>query len=198
MSLVALGHILQPPGDPNYPVPVREALDAGRNRLMSELAQHRFNNAAESSLETTAVEQFHRGAKLCESPIEQIMLTALVFMAPKAPDWSMPVLHVVGEDEDFSRSDVVIAPQFVMARYRMDFLVQSKLGGRRRWLNIECDGYDYHMSPEFQQRDAIRDRYMAGLGIRTLRYSGQWIYKNHLRGVADEIEAELREWSKAA
>jgi len=198
MSLVAIGHLIQPMEGPNYIPAVREALDAGRNRLMSELAQHQFNNAAESSIEATAVEQFHRGAKLCESPIEQIMLAAMVFMAPKAPEWSMPVLHVVGEDEEFSRQDVVIAPQFVIARYRMDFLVQSKLGGRRRWLNIECDGYDYHMSPEFKARDMARDRYMAGLGIRTIRYSGQWIYKNHLRGVADEIEAELRSWSKAA
>jgi very-short-patch-repair endonuclease len=92
--------------------------------------------------------------------------------------------------ECWPNKPVVIAPQFVIARYRLDFLVALRAKDYRRLVAIECDGRDYHSLVEDVERDKHRDEYLKSFGIRTLRYTGSWIYKMGHKS-ADEVPGIL-------
>jgi very-short-patch-repair endonuclease len=123
---------------------------------------------------------------LCESPIEQIMLCGLAFMVIPSTDCFPPAIHDVQSGAPWPVRPVVIAPQFNIARYRLDFLVQVKTKTKTVKFAIECDGKKHHQEIKDRIRDFDRDEYLEALGIKTVRYSGAWIYKNSWT-VADEI-----------
>jgi very-short-patch-repair endonuclease len=125
----------------------------------------------------------------CESPIEKFMLIAMAHM----PCNVKPVLHDMNSGEAFPEWPVVIIPQVVIARYRVDFLVSvMRPFGSVITFAVECDGADYHYSIETRARDAERDRYLRCLGIKTIRYGGQKIKKLGYK-CADEIASIVNE-----
>ncbi len=69
--------------------------------------------------------------------------------------------------------------QKIIGRYIVDFYCQ------RARLVIEVDG-GQHYSLEGKQKDAVRDDYMAQLGLSVLRFSDREILEN-LDGVAETI-----------
>lgn len=88
-------------------------------------------------------------AAKCESPIEEIMLTALDPIIPSAE----------------LRQQVAIGP------YRVDFLIGKEIGFPS--VVVECDGRRFHdATGEQNQRDRIRDRYFQRMGLAVLRFSG--------------------------
>lgn len=130
---------------------------------------------------------------LCESPIEQMMLAALAFMVMPGTDCFPPAIHDVMNGEPWPVKPVVIVPQFVISRYRLDFLVVVS----KTMIAIECDGRDHHTNLIDRARDHGRDQYLKALGIKTLRYTGSWITRNQWK-VADEIAAIAQEALESA
>lgn len=115
---------------------------------------------------------------LCESPIEKLVLAALAFTVIPDTLCFPPAIHDFMSGEPWPNSPFVIVPQFVVARYRLDFLVSIEdQQGTRTLVAIECDGANFHNGIDTRQRDANRDSYLAKLGIRTVRISGQRISK---------------------
>lgn len=151
---------------------------AKRELLTLGLTQQRVDD-----LHADAIRTFMENASLCESKIEQMMLGVLCqcVIGEAYP----PVVHNLMSDERWPDGYMVIVPQFPLARFRLDFLI--RIGTHT--IAVECDGADYHNSPEARERDNRRDTYLKKLGVPTLRYSGQWIWKNRERGIADEIVA---------
>lgn len=137
-------------------------------------------------------EQVIASLPLCESPIEELMLVALGFMVIRGHE-GFPVIHDLTSGEPWPKKHIVIVPQFAFARYRLDFLVTVG----KQWLAIECDGADYHTSPDQRTRDRLRDDYLRDLGIPTIRYSGAWLKRNGAK-IADEVAAVIQEWKDAA
>jgi hypothetical protein len=137
-------------------------------------------------------EQAIASLPLCESPIEEMMMVALGFMVIRGHE-GFPVIHDLTSGEPWPKKHIVIVPQFAFARYRLDFLVTVG----KQWLAVECDGADYHTTPEQRTRDRNRDDYLRDLGIPTIRYSGAWLKRNGAK-IADEVIAVIQEWRAAA
>lgn len=137
-------------------------------------------------------------AHLCESPIEQMMLAAMSFMVIEGHECFPPAIHDTMSGEEWPTSGIVIVPQFVIARYRLDFLVAIHgANGAPVLIAVECDGAEHHSDVSDRRRDADRDAYLRRIGIKTLRLNGKWIYKTQWR-VADELAAIIQEKLEAA
>lgn len=122
-----------------------------------------------------------------ESPIELILIKEILkrprFMLgkPSGQGWFVRSQYPIGPYE----ADFLITAcgykntqlQIPMPRYSVD-------------LAIECDGHDYHTSPEQINHDKKRDRYFASHGIKTVRFTGSEIFKN-TRDCVEEIETIL-------
>ena len=135
--------------------------------------------------------------KMCESPIEQYFLAAMIYIVK---DRYMNVV-VVGESvylEKASFSCFYIYPQKQIGDFRVDFLlsmyeIQStpqdnpyhketvKIREDLK-LVVECDGHDFHEKTKKQaSRDKERDRTLQTCGFPVFRYSGSDIYKNAIK-----------------
>lgn len=84
--------------------------------------------------------------KLCESPIERILLRAM---------------------QDYG---LIPACQYVLGPYRVDF---AFLEDR---LIVEADGAEFHTSRRAIWKDKKRDMYLRKLGWRVLRFTGSQIF----------------------
>jgi very-short-patch-repair endonuclease len=129
----------------------------------------------------------------CESPIEKIMMAALLF-----EDWypflTIPaaVLHI-GE-KAMPKGDLIIAPQFGIGPYRLDFLIIGHDEGNQKWLNVECDGEEYHNATMVQyQKDRERDKFIRACGIEVIRFRGSEIWQNAAE-CAEEASLLLKRW----
>jgi hypothetical protein len=165
-----------------------EAIDGLADTCLRSLIRLGLTQGRAEELFRGARDAFIEKCTLCESPIEQIMLACLAHRVVPGTECFPPKIHDVYSGEPFPDHPVVIAPQFTIARYRLDFLVSVKTAQGQALYAIECDGKDYHSSIEQLAADKLRDDYLAALGIVTLRYSGQWIHRNKSRA-ADEFWA---------
>lgn len=125
---------------------------------------------------------------LCESPIEKIMLVGLMTM----PCNAAPFVHDPMSGDPFPEKAVVISPQFVIARYRLDFLLTVQRKGNPFLLAVECDGIQFHGALDKRDDDLERDQYLMSFGVRTVRYYGQTI-RSRRHKCADEIAAIVNE-----
>lgn len=173
-------------------------LNERRWRCIEDLQRAGVPHSRAIDLMAQAERRFVSLAHLCESPIEQMMLAAMSFMVIEGHECFPPAIHDVGSGEEWPTSGIVIVPQFVIARYRLDFLVAIHRDNDPPVLiAVECDGAEHHSGATDRQRDAERDTYLRRIGIRTLRLNGKWIYKTQWR-VADELAAIIHEKMEAA
>lgn len=173
-------------------------LNECRWRCIEDLQRAGITHSRAVDLMAKAERRFVALAHLCESPIEQMMLAAMSFMVIPGHECFPPAIHDVMSGEEWPTSGIVIVPQFVIARYRLDFLVAIYGDDELPVLiAVECDGADHHSDVADRQRDADRDAYLRRIGIKTLRIKGKWIYKNQWR-VADELAAIIQEKMEAA
>lgn len=139
-----------------------------------------------------AEEQFDKGIKLCESPIECMALAALM-----NGDWwgfgsIPPKIHDAKRDVAYPTGDLIIIPQFAFARYRIDFAVVGKIGNHMtRIAAVECDGRDFH-DPE---KDRARDHYLKSWGIDTYRIKGSEINFDAVKAVLPAVYS-FTDWKK--
>lgn len=116
------------------------------------------------------------------SPIEERMMIALCDVAGwrvhRRTGCNLNYLRVIAAHRLKNR-EIFIAPQCRVGRYRLDFAVCAKSpGGSIRVIGIECDGHQWHSTPEQIQRDAERDDAIAKQGVEVKRFSGWSIHKD--------------------
>ena len=99
----------------------------------------------------------------CESPIERQLAGHLVSTAGQ---WGFEVI-----------------PQFKLGRYRYDFAIAWD--GNVIAL-VECDGAEFHSTPDQLKRDAAKDLLAEQSGFRMFRYSGREIHRDPWK-CAEEI-----------
>ncbi|SEC00442.1 endonuclease domain-containing protein [Bradyrhizobium erythrophlei] len=120
--------------------------------------------AIESAGESVAM------AGITESPIETIFGAKLALVL-------RPVCEELGWDFSIGAelgADLVLYPQYALQRFRYDFALLAK-GQTRPLILVECDGKDFHSSPEQQANDRLKDRAALNAGIRLIRFSGSEI-----------------------
>lgn len=125
-----------------------------------------------------------RSGKPVESPIERVMLEALLAygivhhnklpwlpdMLPRGATWK-------------------ITPQFQCAPYRLDFMLEDLEYDVK--VAIECDGHDFHeRTKEQAARDRARDRELQSRGYLVLRFTGSELYRDPWK-CADEVQMAI-------
>jgi Protein of unknown function (DUF559) len=148
--------------------------------------------------EWDAVEYYLDLLKLCESPIEEMLLAALApaVMCNERP-FGVAYWPVSYE----------IYPQHVVGPYRADFALiynRGKTAFMRACLNempgtirfiIECDGHDFHEKTKEQAaRDKARDRYFTINGWHVLRFTGSEIHADAIACANQVIDAVETYW----
>lgn len=111
----------------------------------------------------------------CESPIEQMMLAALMFCSTGYAAWPIPVWS---NSMPFAphKDRVFVSPQFKFGAYRIDIAMFGRnFDGKEFRLAIECDGHDFHKTKDQAKRDRKRDRFLQLWGWNTLRFTGSEI-----------------------
>ena len=91
----------------------------------------------------------------------------------------------------------LVFSQQPIGRYRADFAI-GVMGRGWRWPKlfvVECDGREWHSSPEAQQRDAARDEFIGDLGMIVLRLKGYEIWhKEAWRWLPDRMGIAPDDW----
>lgn len=135
--------------------------------------------------------------KLCESPIERLMLSAisLATVSDRLLD-DRPYIANKPYTEESKYSyicpnefGVVVYPQSVIGKYRVDFLILYffEYMDEPKFIVVECDGHDFHEKTKKQAaRDKSRDRFLQTKVHKVFRFTGSEIY-NDPSGCADEI-----------
>lgn len=106
--------------------------------------------------------------------------------------------------EEVSRdngSSVLMVPQFWWRNYRIDWAFVATFM-KQPYVFVECDGKDFHSSPEQLARDRDKDEAVTGAGIPIFRFTGKDINRN-ARGCAlvvlnGQRQAYLEEYRKTA
>lgn len=116
----------------------------------------------------SAAECFTMAAET-ESPIETIF-GAQFALALRA------LCNDTGWKFSFGRGDddLVLYPQFPLARFRYDFAVVANWK-EKPLLLIECDGKDFHSSANQRANDKLKDEAAAKASVRLLRFTGSEI-----------------------
>ena len=96
-----------------------------------------------------------------------------------------------------------VFPQAEFGAYRADFLIKAVgyKSGSRVWppnkelvICLECDGKEFHSSPEQKAYDKRRDDYFLKNGIKTYRYSGSEVHqfgRQIAKDIADILDSEI-------
>ncbi len=144
----------------------------------------------------TLDQQFVNAAtNVCKSPIERILLGALVWNQYTT---TPSIVGIWDSIRGFEKppTDVVIAPSYHTNGYCVDFAVFINARDKEPIkIAVECDGYDYHSSPEQLMRDKRRDRTLEIAGWRMMRFTGSEITANAescAKQVAELVKSELR------
>jgi hypothetical protein len=113
-----------------------------------------------------------------ESPIEKTMMAA--FLKNKK-------FTIIGGEDKPEGEGFFVFPQKELGSYRADFIIKAVgyMGANRIWppnkkvyINVECDGAEFHTTAEQKAHDKRRDDYFRSKGMRTFRFTGSEIYKN--------------------
>lgn len=113
-----------------------------------------------------------------ESPIEAILFREMMRTHP---------FVLCKEDAEPVGEGYFIFPQYPVGPYRPDFLIKGigYASNARVWppvysatIVVECDGKEFHSTPEQVEYDRKRDQWFKDNGIKTLRFSGAEIHRN--------------------
>jgi very-short-patch-repair endonuclease len=110
----------------------------------------------------------------CDSPIETILAGRLLHELKT---------HCGGRN-------LALVPQFHLGRYRYDFAIRRK-GEDRPLILIECDGREFHRTPEQKANDRDKDALAQLAGAELFRFKGHEIYYHTAACVSQIVEAVL-------
>ncbi len=142
----------------------------------------------------------HAATHLCGSPIEQLLLAALVWIGYGC---DRALVEIWDSTMPFEKpqSNIVIAPQYQAGKHRIDFAIFiNVIANEEIKIVVECDGHNFHEKTKEQAaRDKRRDRDLQIAGWKVLRFTGSEIWRDHKACAAyvsklatNEIEAQLR------
>ncbi len=137
----------------------------------------------------------------CESPIEELLLLALM----RDLDWTISEVpgisivgwpgvesHFIGQGAWLRHGIIMIAPQLEVTTsegiYRIDLAAQYRHapGAPPIYVAIECDGHEFHeRTKEQAERDKRRDRSLQGAGWHVARFTGTEIWRDPHHVVAE-------------
>ncbi|SEO09061.1 Protein of unknown function [Terribacillus saccharophilus] len=108
----------------------------------------------------------------CESPIEQLLHIHLSELCTEL----INELLYLSENSNLIyklQEEVVVKHK----TYRVDFLITCQVDEKNYHFAIECDGHDFHEKTKEQAaRDKSRDRELASIGYRVIRFTGSEIW----------------------
>jgi len=114
----------------------------------------------------------------CESPIEQLMMLAF-----RSQRGNYLALTDDGEIKISQQEEIKIDKE----KFRVDFLIQARVGKRRHKIIVECDGHIFHEKTKEQaMKDKRRARLLTLEGYIVLNYTGSEIWNNPF-GCAREV-----------
>jgi very-short-patch-repair endonuclease len=114
-----------------------------------------------------------------DSPIESILGAAIILCFEK----SGKPLKLASEPSDKAEG-LQLIPQFKWAIYRSDWAIYNpKTTGA---LLIECDGKEYHSTPNQIAHDTRKDQAAHDCGFLTMRFTGSQIHRS-----ADDCAKEI-------
>ena len=129
-----------------------------------------------------------------QSPIEGKMMLALM---------ENKKFTIVKDGDSPEGEGFFVMPQKTLGPYRADFIIKA-VGyplGKRVWppkkkvyIAVECDGAEFHTSPEQKSKDRERDKHFSSKGIKTFRFTGSEIHQNSsliARDLASHLENEV-------
>ena len=132
------------------------------------------------------------------SPIEKLMRGAFLAKQIHSSHW-LSVDFLNSEPGQFSLEKLnglsphafegwrlTVFPQVAIGPYRADFVVLASIKDNdtgdelsRPLLVVECDGHEFHEKTKEQAaRDKARDRYMTGLHVPVMRFTGREIWRS--------------------
>lgn len=129
-----------------------------------------------------------------QSPIETELLNAMML--------SGKFVFCRDGDEPMGEGNFIFAQKHV-GPYRADFIIRSIAyrSAKRVWpplfhksICVECDGREYHTSPEHKEYDRKRDEFFLEHGLKTMRFTG-WDIKNFpmdcVKHILDELSKNM-------
>lgn len=176
------------------------ALNAGQSAHLAQsvMAKDALQRLIETYQARLAAD-FHRryNGGNCESPIEQIFLTALTVALDYPPrvdglSRMLPTaLGATGPVEGSPNDCLHIAQQVQIGPRRVDFVIWCHDGRKWRRLLVECDGHDYHeRTKEQAAKDRSFDRYAQSKGDTIFRFTG-----SQINGGAEGCAYEVLRWA---
>jgi len=141
----------------------------------------------------SVIEWENAASNLCESQIEQQLLAQLMFTGF---GFNVDDVEVWDSTMPFPRpeNDVVVAPQFEVGRYRLDFAIFVRVHGEELKIAVECDGHEFHSRTKEQAKaDRARDRMLHRKGWRVFRFTGSEIWSD-VAACCDEIGEFAAAW----
>lgn len=134
-------------------------------------------NSLSPALEKQITELYKKAEPLLESPIERYLLPWLIVQEYTHFKGGRRYVLLPGEGNLLPERRIAIVPQFPIGKYRADFAIAARRGGKTKFIIVECDGSEFHKDIA---RDAWRDvdilKYPQVLAI--CRISGKRIFKN--------------------
>lgn len=118
-------------------------------------------------LEVTA--QATKLEPICESPIEVMLGSRLATYRDKWESLSLPPIKLVAQHK--------------LSGFRYDFAI--KTGDGKLLLAIECDGKEFHSSPDQQANDQAKNSAIWAADAAMFRFSGSEIFRDDNRCAAD-------------
>lgn len=130
--------------------------------------------------------RFHDLGANCESPIERLMLAALMFIKPQC-------LHPRYEGAGDLEREGRLHTQYRLGNRRLDFayIVQPIHEPWTIRIGIECDGHEFHSTKAQKANDNERTVEIAEEGFNVLRFSGTQIFADPngcAQSVADVVD----------
>jgi hypothetical protein len=160
----------------------REEFDIGPGPMPMKFGE--VVQAAVVTIAETAIINPH-----CESPIEAILGGQLKIKLQQAFP-NLKFMRCSQSEYGGHGSDcLLLIPQFKWDRYRFDFAVAGPFVDREL-VFIECDGAEFHSTPEQQARDQEKTATADKAGIPVFRFSGSQIHRD-AAGCAANVAAAL-------
>lgn len=140
--------------------------DMGPDRSEEEGAFQPLSVGAMKFMEVTA--KAHKLEPICESPIEVMLGARLAVYRDRWNERGFPKFKMVAQHK--------------LAGYRYDFAILSEDG--KLLIAIECDGAEFHSTPEQLANDRAKDAAVRAAGADIFRFSGSDIFQHDDRCVA--------------
>lgn len=120
-------------------------------------------------------------APLCESPIESLLGGRLAYALHKAATRHRLQFQVCEQQKqreiDAPERLLLLIPQFKWKWWRFDFALKYSHHSKP-FLFVECDGKEFHSTPEQLENDRRKNEEAARINVRLVRFTGADIFRD--------------------